>query len=65
MYVCLCNAVTDREIRACADLGCATLDELRTHIGVATCCGRCAATAEQVLSEHARQRTRCEAGTTA
>jgi bacterioferritin-associated ferredoxin len=63
MYVCLCHAVTDHEIRACADLGCATLDELRAHIGVATCCGRCAATAEQVLNDHAGQGARCDAGT--
>ncbi len=57
MYVCVCNAVTDREIRACADLGCRTVDDLRQHIGVASCCGRCAPAAEQVLREH----TRCDA----
>lgn len=53
MYVCVCNAVTDREIRACADLGVATLEDLRAHIGVASCCGRCAGAAEDVLREHA------------
>ncbi len=54
MYVCVCNAVTDREIRACAELGCTSVDDLRRHIGVASCCGRCAPVAEQVLREHAR-----------
>lgn len=61
MYVCVCNCVTDREIRACADLGCCTLDELRNHIGVASCCGRCGPTAEQLLRDHARERVGCEA----
>ncbi len=61
MYVCVCNAVTDREIRACAELGCCTLDELRNQIGVASCCGRCAPTAEQVLREHAHERSRRDA----
>lgn len=61
MFVCVCNAVTDREIRACAELGVVTLEDLRTHIGVASCCGRCARTAEQLLNEHAAQRTAGEA----
>jgi bacterioferritin-associated ferredoxin len=52
MYVCLCNAVTDREIRQCADLGARTLSDLGDALGVATCCGRCADTADRVLREH-------------
>ncbi|MBX6393259.1 MAG: (2Fe-2S)-binding protein [Burkholderiales bacterium] len=52
MYVCVCNAVTDREIRQCADLGATTLGELSDVLGVATCCGRCAEAADRVLQEH-------------
>ncbi|HLU76782.1 MAG TPA: (2Fe-2S)-binding protein [Burkholderiales bacterium] len=52
MYVCLCNAVTDREIRQCADLGACSLEDLGDAMGVATCCGNCADTAERVLQEH-------------
>ncbi|MCX7893505.1 MAG: (2Fe-2S)-binding protein [Burkholderiales bacterium] len=51
MFVCVCQAVSDREIRQCADLGVASLDDLRASLGVAACCGRCAATAEQILAE--------------
>lgn len=51
MFVCLCKAVSDREIRQCAELGAATLDDLRASLGVATCCGRCAGAAEQILAE--------------
>lgn len=52
MYVCVCNAVTDREIRQCADLGARSLCDLRDSLGVASCCGRCADTADRVLREH-------------
>ncbi len=51
MYVCVCNAVTDREIRQCADLGARSLNDLGDALGVATCCGRCAEAADQVLRE--------------
>lgn len=51
MYICLCNAVTDREIRQCAELGVSSLDELRCSLGVATCCGRCAEAATEVLRD--------------
>jgi bacterioferritin-associated ferredoxin len=49
MYVCVCNAVTDREIRQCAELGAATLDQVRDALGVATRCGRCTDGIERIL----------------
>jgi bacterioferritin-associated ferredoxin len=51
MYVCICNAITDREIRAAADLGARTLDDLSATLGVATCCRRCADCARGVLKD--------------
>jgi bacterioferritin-associated ferredoxin len=57
VYVCICNAVTDREIRQCADLGVDTLDQLRECLGVASCCGRCEGTARAVLSEREQSAT--------
>jgi bacterioferritin-associated ferredoxin len=51
MYVCLCNKVTDRQIRDAARRGCCRLDDLRVELGVATCCGACAETAEGLLDE--------------
>jgi bacterioferritin-associated ferredoxin len=56
MFICVCNAVTDREIRACADLGVSTLEDLKSSLGVATCCGKCACTAEKILTEGRAQR---------
>lgn len=51
MYVCICNGVTDRDIRKAADQGARTLDALGEQLKVATCCGRCADCARQVLHE--------------
>jgi bacterioferritin-associated ferredoxin len=49
MYVCNCNAITDREIRAAASLGGVTFDDLRRDLGVATCCGKCEPAARALL----------------
>ena len=51
MYVCVCNAVTDREIRSAAELGARSLDDLSACLGVATCCRRCTDSASKVLSD--------------
>jgi bacterioferritin-associated ferredoxin len=51
MYICICNAVTDREIRGAASLGSVTLDALKQDLGVATCCGKCAQAACRLLDE--------------
>lgn len=51
MYVCVCNAVTDREIRGAVTLGVRTLDDLSATLGVATCCRRCTDCARRVLCE--------------
>jgi bacterioferritin-associated ferredoxin len=52
MIVCVCNNISDREIRQAVDLGLSSMDELRSDLGVATCCGKCAAYAEEVLVAH-------------
>jgi bacterioferritin-associated ferredoxin len=49
MYICICNAITERQVRACVDAGAASLDDLQFELGVASCCGRCASTACEYL----------------
>jgi bacterioferritin-associated ferredoxin len=49
MYICVCNAITERQVRACVDAGAASLDDLQFELGVASCCGRCASTACEYL----------------
>jgi bacterioferritin-associated ferredoxin len=55
MFVCVCNGVTDREIRAAVAMGARTLGDLREGLGVASCCGRCADCACGILAESASQ----------
>ena len=51
MYVCICNGVTDRQIRDAAEAGCSSLTELTMRTGVGANCGSCLASAEALLSE--------------
>lgn len=52
MIVCVCNNISDREIRQAVDMGLTTMAELRRDLGVATCCGKCHPCAKGVLHEH-------------
>jgi len=49
MYVCVCNAVTERHIGKAVVEGASTLRELRERLGVAGECGRCAMCARDCL----------------
>lgn len=51
MYVCICAAVTDREVRAAAAAGVDSLDKLTATLGVGAGCGCCREMAQQVLDE--------------
>ena len=62
MYVCVCNAITDREIRAACDLGARTLEDLQATLGVATCCRRCSDCARKVLSDALADDAVCAGG---
>ena len=50
MYVCVCNAVTEKEIRTAVAEGASDIDELKQTLGVATCCGQCEGQACAMLS---------------
>jgi bacterioferritin-associated ferredoxin len=56
MYVCVCNAVTDREIVERVRAGADTLEAIRFELGVATCCGQCADCAREVVETAMRER---------
>jgi len=55
MYVCICNAVTDKMIRSAVAEGASTLDDLNRMTGCAGCCGSCAGIAEEVLRDARRE----------
>jgi bacterioferritin-associated ferredoxin len=49
MYVCICNAVTERHICDAVERGATRMRDLREHLGVTAECGRCASCAHQCL----------------
>lgn len=57
MIVCVCNNISDREIRQAIDLGLSSMGELRRDLGVSTCCGKCASYARDVLEQHLGNKT--------
>lgn len=61
MYVCVCNAVTDCQIRDAYCEGACSMRELRKRLGVAGCCGRCAPCARDLLAECREQHERAAA----
>jgi len=51
MYICLCNSVTDRDIKHAVGNGADNLDALRDQLGVASRCGRCACMSQALIDE--------------
>lgn len=52
MYVCICRAVTDHQIREAVREGeCCSMRDLQRCLGVGTQCGRCARDARELLLE--------------
>ncbi len=51
MYICVCQAVTDRQIQDAARNGARSLKDLRRELGVTLDCGRCASCAHDCLKE--------------
>lgn len=51
MYVCICNGVTDSDIRQAARAGCGGLAELTMRTGCGSCCGSCVDDASELLEQ--------------
>jgi bacterioferritin-associated ferredoxin len=51
MYVCICNRVTEADIRREADHGVRSFGQLQEHTGCSTCCGCCEVDARRTLNE--------------
>ena len=50
MYVCVCNAITDKQIRKAAEAGVRDLWALQGELGVARKCGSCKVVASEPLA---------------
>ena len=60
MYICICNAVTERQVRECAERGVNTLDQLAIDTGLGIGCGRCKEFASDLLEDLQCQREQCQ-----
>ena len=49
MYVCICNAVTQRQVEQSAREGARSVEELTATLGVGAGCGRCRECAAEML----------------
>jgi bacterioferritin-associated ferredoxin len=52
MYICVCHAISDRQIREVVDRGANSLQEVQCHLPVAACCGSCEDSARDVIEAH-------------
>ena len=59
MYICLCNAITDRQIVQAAEAGARTSNDLAHGLGVGLGCGRCASCAKDLLVEAVARLASC------
>jgi len=57
MYICLCNNVTDSDIRRAVDDGVSNMQQLKMKTGCASTCGKCVESAKEVM-ENARSEQR-------
>ncbi|RAN75408.1 (2Fe-2S)-binding protein [Bacillus sp. SRB_336] len=55
MYICLCNAVTDHDIRRVAADGVHSFAELQARTGCSDCCGSCEQEARSTLDKAVSQ----------
>lgn len=51
MFICLCKAITDTQIKASVQNGATTLSAVRKELGVATQCCKCVPDARAVIDE--------------
>lgn len=51
VYVCICNGVTDHQIREAAENGCASVSELTMRTGCGSNCGSCLDMAAGLLEQ--------------
>ncbi|MCZ2098309.1 MAG: (2Fe-2S)-binding protein [Anaerolineae bacterium] len=53
MIVCICRAVSDRQIRAVVSQGARSISEVRAELGTGECCGKCSRQVRELIDQHA------------
>jgi bacterioferritin-associated ferredoxin len=63
MFVCICNAVTESQVRerlAASDR--VRMRDLHRDLGIATCCKHCCVPARELIREHVAARNAASGG---
>lgn len=55
MYICVCKAVTDKQLRTAIDNGICTRRQLTHCFGVGKDCGKCNKEVKQLLKQNSEQ----------
>ena len=59
MYLCLCNGLTDRNVREAAAAGQRTVKGVLRHHGIKPQCGKCLSYIKQTLADHDERAEHC------
>lgn len=59
MFVCICNKVTDSQIREAIADGAQDFGSIQQCLGVATCCGRCSDCAQNLMQQTLMEQGAC------
>jgi bacterioferritin-associated ferredoxin len=59
MYVCLCNGITDRQVRQAVDDGAHSLRQVREQLPLGNCCGRCVGAAREIIKDRCAENRCC------
>jgi len=62
MIVCICRAVSDRQIRTVVSQGARSLSQVRAELGTGECCGKCSRQVRELIDEHENASQDCNAG---
>ncbi|MCZ2722457.1 (2Fe-2S)-binding protein [Marinomonas sp. 15G1-11] len=52
MFICICNAVTDNQIKSALDSGAKSMSDLNKTLAVGSCCGKCVRPAREIMKQH-------------
>lgn len=55
MFICVCNAVTDGQVRQCIGQGVHSVSAIKRQLEFKSCCGRCTCHIRDLISEHKSQ----------
>ncbi|TXH69209.1 MAG: (2Fe-2S)-binding protein [Thiothrix sp.] len=56
MYVCVCNAVSDKAIKQAVQQGYDSFEAIQRELAVGTCCGRCKPCAQDLIRQCLEQK---------